>query len=270
MASIQDREEKRGIPLDRVGVTDVVRPIVVAVPGSDAQTATATMSLFVDLEAAKRGVHMSRFIEVLERHPEPATPDGARALLEELRRALGAARAAIEMDFVYFVSRTAPVSKRTSAMACPATVEASLGDDFDYVLTVEAPVMTVCPCSSEASGVTGHSQRGHVAVSARYRGELTVEELVETIEDSASSPVYPLSKSEDERAIVERAARAPALIEDLARNVAERLDSDVRITWYRVEVKNLESIHDHNVYACVERSHEEDEPAPKGASGDSA
>ena len=270
MRSIQDREEKRGIALERVGVTDVVRPILVRPPGGDAQTATATVALFVGLDASKRGAHMSRFLEILQKHAEPSTPDGARALLEDLRESLGARTAAFELDFVYFVSSTAPISRRTSPMACRTTVEAALDDDLDYVLTVEAPVMTVCPCSSETTGMTGHSQRGHVAVSVRYRGELTIEELVQTIEDSASSPVYPLSKRDDERAIIERAAQAPALVEDLARNVAERLDSDVRITWYRVEAKNLESIHDHNVYACVERSHEEDEPAPGKAAGDSA
>jgi GTP cyclohydrolase I len=42
-------------------------------------------------------------------------------------------------------------------------------------------------------------------------------------------------------------------VEDLARNVAERLDTDVRVHWYRVEAENLESVHDHNAYACVER-----------------
>ena len=36
--------------------------------------------------------------------------------------------------------------------------------------------------------------------------------------------------------------------------VAERLDSDVRIHWYRVEAENLDSVHDHNLYACAERS----------------
>ena len=44
------------------------------------------------------------------------------------------------------------------------------------------------------------------------------------------------------------------VVEDLVRNVAERLDSDVRVYWYRIEAENLDSVHDHNLYACVERS----------------
>jgi len=53
--------------------------------------------------------------------------------------------------------------------------------------------------------------------------------------------------------VIEAAYENPVFVEDLARNVAERLDSDVRVHWYRVEAENLESVHDHNAYACVER-----------------
>jgi GTP cyclohydrolase I len=93
-----------------------------------------------------------------------------------------------------------------------------------------------------------------VAVSVRVDGRMWVEELVEIVEDSGSGPVFALLKGEDERAVIEEAYEHPVFVEDLARNVAERLDSDVRVRWYRVEAENLESVHDHNAYACVERS----------------
>jgi len=91
-------------------------------------------------------------------------------------------------------------------------------------------------------------------VSVRYDGHVWVDELLEIVEDSASGPVLPLMKGEDERAVIEEAHANPVFVEDLVRNVAERLDSDVRVHWYRVEAENLESVHAHNAYACVERS----------------
>jgi GTP cyclohydrolase I len=106
----------------------------------------------------------------------------------------------------------------------------------------------------EATGGPTHSQRGHVAVSVRVDGHMWIEELVELIEDSASGPVFALMKGDDERSVIEAAYENPVFVEDLARNAAERLDSDVRVHWYRVEAENLESVHDHNAYACVERS----------------
>jgi GTP cyclohydrolase I len=78
---------------------------------------------------------------------------------------------------------------------------------------------------------------------------------VEIIDASASAPVYPLLKSEDERSVIARAHDNPLFVEDLVRNVAERLDSDVRIHWYTVAAENLDSVHDHNVFAMTERSH---------------
>jgi GTP cyclohydrolase I len=67
--------------------------------------------------------------------------------------------------------------------------------------------------------------------------------------------VYPLLKGDDERAVIARAHEDPLFVEDLVRNVAERLDSDVRIYWYSVAAENLDSVHDHNVFAMAERSH---------------
>jgi GTP cyclohydrolase I len=81
-----------------------------------------------------------------------------------------------------------------------------------------------------------------------------VEEIVEMVDDSASAPVYPMLQGDDERTIIERAHESPMLVEDLVRNVAERLDSDVRVHWYSVRAENLDSVHDHNLYAHIERS----------------
>ena len=139
-------------------------------------------------------------------------------------------------------------------MACPAMISASLGCEFDFVLTVEVPVMTVCPCSQEATGGPGHSQRGHVTISVRFDGLVALEELIEIAESCASAPVYPLLTGDDERVVVDTAMSNPVLVEDLVRGVAERLDSDVRVHWYRAEAENLESVSDHNVYAARECS----------------
>ncbi|HWP01151.1 MAG TPA: GTP cyclohydrolase, FolE2/MptA family [Methylococcus sp.] len=44
----------------------------------------------------------------------------------------------------------------------------------------------------------------------------------------------------------------PKLVEDLGRDIAIRLDADPRITAYVVEAENLESIHNHAVYARID------------------
>ena len=37
------------------------------------------------------------------------------------------------------------------------------------------------------------------------------------------------------------------------RNIASQVIADRRITWWRVEAENFESIHNHNAYAMVEK-----------------
>jgi GTP cyclohydrolase I len=254
VTTIQDGFDDREISLDRAGIAGLVYPVTFPARGGGTQEAQATVGLFVGLSHESRGVHMSRLVEVFHRERSALTAENLESLLTSLRNSLGAPTASAEFEFTYFTRRTAPVSDAESLLACRVGIEAELADAFDLVLTVEAPVMSVCPCSMEATGGPAHSQRGHVSVSVRYDGHVWVEDLLDVIEDSASSPVFPLLKGEDERAVIKAAHENPVFVEDLARNVAERLDSDVRIHWYRVEAENLESVHDHNAYACVERS----------------
>jgi GTP cyclohydrolase I len=255
MSTIQDSHDDREIALDRVGITELAHPVAIPVREGGLETTEGTIALFVELGPEARGAHMSRFVEVLGTDPLELTPKNLKATLERLREAMGAASAHIEVDCTRFVEREAPISREKSLMACPAAFEASLDEAFDMVITVEVPVMTVCPCSKEASGGPAHSQRGHVAVSVRVHGRIWIEEIVELVDASGSAPIYPLLKADDERSVIAAAHDNPLFVEDLVRNVAERLDSDVRIHWYTVEAENLDSVHDHNLFAMTERSH---------------
>jgi GTP cyclohydrolase FolE2 len=85
-----------------------------------------------------------------------------------------------------------------------------------------------------------------------------IEELVDVAERSASAPVYPLLKRPDERHVTMQAYDNPVFVEDLARNVAVALRDDPRVASFRVKVVNQESIHNHNAFAEVSWSREED------------
>lgn len=253
MRRVQDERDTRGIPIDWVGITNLVYPAAVEGPDGGTIEAKATFDLLVSLGPEARGTHMSRFLEALEEHGGPISAKGLESLLETLRAKLGSEAARSRVEYTVFVPREAPASGGRSVLACDVVLEATLADAYDVVLAVEAPVMTLCPCSIESSGGAGHSQRGRVAVAVRYDGRVTIAEIVDLIDHGASAPVYPLLKREDEQAVIERARSRPVMIEDLVRNIAERLNADVRVHWYRIEGENNESTHDHDAYACVER-----------------
>ena len=130
---------------------------------------------------------------------------------------------------------------------------AACGKEMDFVLTVKANVTTLCPCSKAISKYGAHNQRGEVTVTLRSKAIVWIEDVIEMIEKSASSELFALLKRQDEKAVTERAYENPVFVEDLVRNVALRLNADRRVTWYKVEAENYESIHNHNAYACIEK-----------------
>src|SRR6185295_5828669 len=82
----------------------------------------------------------------------------------------------------------------------------SNGKGDDFLLRVEVPVTTLCPCSKAISDYGAHNQRGSVRIEVKSRVDddgqqvlIWIEELINIAERSASAPVYPLLKRADER-----------------------------------------------------------------------
>jgi len=42
-------------------------------------------------------------------------------------------------------------------------------------------------------------------------------------------------------------------VEDIVRNIADKLLKDDRVTWFEVSSENYESIHNHSAYAVIVR-----------------
>ena len=124
---------------------------------------------------------------------------------------------------------------------------------LDFVLTVKVPVQSLCPCSKEISEYGAHNQRSIASISVRFNKTVWIEDLIEIAESSASSPIFSLLKREDEKYVTEHAYENPAFVEDIVRNLSEKLMNDERITWFLVECENMESIHNHNAWARIER-----------------
>jgi GTP cyclohydrolase I len=66
--------------------------------------------------------------------------------------------------------------------------------------------------------------------------------------------VYPVLKRPDEKYVTEKAYNNPKFVEDIAREVGMVLQKTNIFKWYKVKVKNKESIHTHDAIAYIERS----------------
>lgn len=254
MEDVQKQAPSVPLNIDRVGVRGLEVPIRVRDRATGSQQTVAHVDLGVDLPSAFKGTHMSRFIEALEEWNEEISYQSVRLLLDSVKNRLGAKRSFVHFSFPYFINKKSPASGSTSLLSYACTLTGELDENGQtFLLGLKVPVMTVCPCSKAISDEGAHSQRAIISMKIRMHGFSWLEEFIEMAEASGSSAVYSLLKRQDEKHVTEHAFAQPVFVEDVVRNVAARLSSHPHVAWFSVEVESMESIHNHNAFACIER-----------------
>jgi len=253
LPDVQGMTDARNIPIDKVGVRGIEYPVTVLDRADGIQHTVASINMYVNLPREFKGTHMSRFIEVLNRFRGNMNIRSFPLILRAIKKELQAEEAHLEVTFPYFVKKQAPVSGAESLMEYRCTIQGAVNDGITMGVRVEVPITTLCPCSKEISSSGAHNQRGTVALSVRFERFLWIEELIEIVESNASCDIYALLKREDEKYVTEKAYANPMFAEDVVRAVAEKLLANDNITWFSVDFENIESIHNHNAYAHLER-----------------
>lgn len=253
---VQSRVDTRQIPINRVGVKEILHPVRVKDRSDGEQHTVANFNMYVYLPHNFKGTHMSRFLEILHSHEREISVDSFMDILRQMTERLESEAGHIEMKFPYFVNKTAPVSGVRSLLDYQATLigEVKRGGATDLWVKVVVPVTSLCPCSKKISAYGAHNQRSHVTIKARIASHVWIEELIDFAEKEASCELFGILKRPDEKWVTERAYDNPKFVEDMVRDVAVRLNNDERIREYVVESENFESIHNHSAYALIERN----------------
>ncbi len=261
MIDVQNQQDDRDVPLEKVGVKGLEYPIQVLDKVNRIQHTTGRVDLFADLPHHFKGTHMSRFIEIFHRYRADLSMPKFLEMLREIRTDLEAESAFGRMVFPYFIEKKAPVTGFPGMMSYECAYQGSVnGKGNHFTVSVAVPVTTVCPCSKLISDRGAHNQRGIVKVEVELGPFFWIEDLIETVEASASSPVYSLLKREDEKYITEKAYDNPKFVEDLVRDVYIEIKTQGRFPRFKVEAENFESIHNHSAFASVTYdSHKEKE-----------
>jgi len=251
---VQGRADTRRIPINKVGIKDIRHPIRVKDRAGREQHTIANFNMYVNLPQDFKGTHMSRFVEILNAHDFEITTDSFKTMLAEVTDKLDAESGHIEMQFPYFVEKTAPISGEKSLMDYEVSfVGERHGEKSEMWVKVVVAATSLCPCSKKISDYGAHNQRSHITLNVKVDGFVWVEELIDIAEAEASCEVYGILKRPDEKYVTERAYDNPKFVEDLVRDVAARLNADDRVIAYTVESENFESIHNHSAYALIER-----------------
>ncbi len=271
--------------LTRAGVTGVRKSIRISHRGREKAFA-AEISCTVDLDPAQKGVHMSRFPELLEEAIEQVVI-GEAFLVEELAEHVArhiverqrSLRAEVRIVAQYPLERTTPVTGLpTQELAALHGIAAASPAGVRRVIGVEASGINACPCAQglvrgaaadrlleagygagdvdkilELVPLATHNQRGRGTLYVGSEHRLNAEELVGIVERSMSAPVYELLKRPDELFVVEHAHLQPRFVEDSVRlSLAAALEAHPELDdgdFLFARQVNFETIHTHDVVA---------------------
>jgi GTP cyclohydrolase I len=263
LRDVHEEPDTRKLALDRAGVKGLRYPICVLDRARGKQHTIAEIDMSIALPQKRKGAHMSRFIELLNRHRGEIDIRKFHALCTELRKDHHAEAAHVKVRFPYFIEKEAPVTRARGLVDYMCTFGATVGPGFgstpkdamraksDLWVAVEVPVTTLCPCSKAISKHGAHNQRSLVTVKVWFAKFFWLEDLVKLIEESASCELFALLKRPDEKFVTERAYERPRFVEDLVREVGTRLRADKTFLRWEVEAESFESIHAHSAYATL-------------------
>ena len=255
----QSSADTRAIPINQVGIKDILHPVEFVDRGGAPQSTVARLTMTVNLPPEVKGTHMSRFVHVLQERDKAISLKSFGELLRDMTTRLGAEEGVIDMAFPFFMNKIAPVSGVRSYLDYQIRLRGRFNrGDTRLIASIAIPVTSLCPCSKSISDYGAHNQRSRITLTVTLARPLWVEELIEMAESEASCELYGLLKRPDEKYVTERAYDNPKFVEDMVRDLALRLNEDDRVRAYKVESENFESIHNHSAYACIERDKSRD------------
>lgn len=252
MKDIHAQRDKRGLALDQVGVSELYLPIKVNNGIGKYKLTSVKASLLTDLVSHQRGSHMSRLVELLHYFSDHTlTIKSVNRLLDLVAKKTHAKNVFFEVDFRFFNTKTAPISKIRNFMSYKSSLSAYKKNGKKYQnLKVEVPVFTLCPCSLAMSKIAAHNQRSEVTLIVTPNEEEWFDKFINVIEKCASSELFSVLKRTDEKYVVDKGIKNPQFVEDIVRDIAVRLQK-LGYEAFLVSCKSYESIHNHNAFAKI-------------------
>lgn len=256
MRDVASDRDERGIPIRQVGVRDIHLPVMIREKQGGHARVVGIFEAFVELPHHERGTHMSRFVEILSGWSKRAVamPE-MREMLAEVRERFEAYAAQIDLGFTYFLRKRSPATDLICQLDYECCFSATDVDGaFDFLVGVEVPVITVCPCSREISEQGAHSQRALIRVRLRTANDTItwLEDLIPLLERQGSEQIYPMLKRADEKVVTERSYLNPKFVEDVVRDSVIALRELPDVEWFSVSCESFESIHNHSAWAQTE------------------
>ncbi|XVH32190.1 GTP cyclohydrolase MptA [Haloferacaceae archaeon DSL9] len=289
LPDVQASRPDIAVGLSQVGVTGVEKLVKIARNGKRPIVLMAEFEVFVDLPGGRKGIDMSRNMEVIDEILEEATEsevyrvedvcgEAAERLLEKHNYT---SKAEVRMTADLITKEQTPASdKQTQGTAKIIASAVATDEGTSEEIGARVTGMTVCPCSQgmsesrareelaaldvdrdtidaflERVPQPGHSQRGHATLTVTSEGSPNVDlmDIIDIARDAMSARIYNLAKRPDEDHMTYHAHANAKFVEDCVRSLAEDVvtafDQLDDETIIHMKQSNDESIHQHNAHA---------------------
>jgi len=277
------------VGLKRVGVTDVKKLVMVAREGKRPLVFEAEFNVYVDLPSERKGIDMSRNMEVTNEVLDELTRDPVfriEDLCAEIARRLlkrhdYTTRAEVEMEAEYMYREETPVSKKETQGFADVRASAVAEEDDGVRKSIGAKVTgtTACPCAQgmmrkdaadklhelglgddavneflDEIPQAAHNQRSlsYLEIEADEDVHVSLDRIIDVARDSMSSRLYNLAKRPDEHHMTKEMHKNARFVEDVVREMAKNVADEFDLPDDAVVTmtqENEESIHQHNAYS---------------------
>lgn len=243
--------------VDRLGVRDIRHVALIKNRGGGEQSTLAQFDISIGRPQSLPQDAAAALIDILHSYGQALSVRDFHDMLFRINAEFGAQSSRVVMHFPYFVTKPAQASEVGSRLDYDVSFIGRLDDDgLSVSIRVAVPLTRGQPRSQSAGDGTTF-QHSLLTVTARIRGLLWIEELIEAVEQTTTRDYDGILDSADGKDWTGQAGANPRPTALLLRPVAERLRDDRRIAGYRLELENLQSGHKYASYAVIEHDNDD-------------
>lgn len=269
------------LAIPRVGITRYRLPVELTNKFGVTRSHDCEAAMYVNLDANKNGVSMSRLCTILQSNSETEKMNAKffENILRRYRIELAddadkelIAEAFLKLQFSFPVKQKSLKSDNWGWQYYPVILKAkeTKSKGFEYFITLTYEYSSTCPCSlsmakqyereyaqginTEGVGIgVPHSQRSRLNCTVKIdpSKEFYIEDLVILLKKAIPTETQSLVKRVDEQAFAILNGTHPMFVEHATKRVSKVLNEEEIILDWLVELEHIESLHSHNAAAVI-------------------
>ena len=175
LKDLQNSYDIRNEDIQKVGIKNLKYPVKI-INNNKIYSTIGSFSISVSLMSKKRGIHMSRFLEILNEQELVISCKKVMKLTEIIKSRLNSENAFLKVKYPYFIKKVSPISKKKSFLEYNICYDCkSVNKNKTCNIKIKIPITTSCPCSKIISKYGAHNQRSIITIILEIKEDINIE-----------------------------------------------------------------------------------------------